>query len=140
MCTDLDGFILNFKSRIWMSTKQPAHGGADCKRVGMIGCNSMKTLRIHIIKECISLNFDRLSKISRPSYILCTFNVLGMTSESDCTPCLGGYYCIKMGSINFDFSLNDTGTGPCGAGHYCKTGLSISSASFCCMFILKTYK
>lgn len=45
-----------------------------------------------------------------------------MTKESDCLPCSGGFYCYKLGAINFDFSLNDTGTGQCAAGYYCKSG------------------
>ena len=49
--------------------------------------------------------------------------VLGMRYETDCKPCLGGYYCESLGAINFDFSLNDTGTGQCEAGYYCKSGI-----------------
>ena len=67
--------------------------------------------------------------------IRCTLIVAGMTAESDCTPCLGGFYCFKMGSINFDFSLNDTGTGPCSAGHFCKSG-----ASFTCQTADNVYQ
>lgn len=52
-----------------------------------------------------------------------TFNPqLGMVEVSDCKPCLGGFYCEALGAINFDFSLNDTGTGKCEAGYYCKEG------------------
>ena len=46
----------------------------------------------------------------------------GMRYESDCQDCLGGYYCEDPGSINFDASLNDTGTGVCAAGYFCKIG------------------
>ena len=48
----------------------------------------------------------------------------GMRYESDCQDCLGGYYCEDPGSINFDASLNDTGTGVCAAGYFCKIGTS----------------
>lgn len=37
--------------------------------------------------------------------------VLGMIKEFDCLLCLGGFYCYKLGVINFDFSLNDIGIG-----------------------------
>lgn len=45
-----------------------------------------------------------------------------MDDISDCRQCLGGYYCHMQGAINFDFSKNDTGTGICAAGYYCKSG------------------
>lgn len=53
---------------------------------------------------------------------ICDTLFLGMTQESNCLPCSGGFYCYKLGAINFDFSLNDTGTGQCAAGYYCKSG------------------
>lgn len=49
-------------------------------------------------------------------------NFAGLRFESDCQQCLGGFYCNKLGAVNFDFSLADTGTGPCAAGYYCKQG------------------
>ena len=45
-----------------------------------------------------------------------------MRFETDCQQCLGGYYCEIEGAINFDQSLNGTGTGICSAGYYCKLG------------------
>ena len=48
-----------------------------------------------------------------------------MDSVDDCLQCAGGYYCESPGAINFDFSLNDTGTGICSAGYYCKSGRCI---------------
>lgn len=45
-----------------------------------------------------------------------------MSAERDCKPCKGGYYCDRVGSNSFDSTLNDTGTGPCEAGFFCKSG------------------
>jgi hypothetical protein len=45
-----------------------------------------------------------------------------MDDVSDCRQCLGGYYCDTLGAINFDFTKNDTGTGICDPGYYCKSG------------------
>jgi hypothetical protein len=46
----------------------------------------------------------------------------GMSAETDCRPCQGGYYCYAMGATDFDFSVNGTGTGICSAGYYCELG------------------
>ena len=53
-----------------------------------------------------------------------------MRYESDCQDCLGGYYCEDPGAINFDASLNDTGTGVCAAGYYCKIGKQRHAAPY----------
>lgn len=49
----------------------------------------------------------------------------GMDELSDCRQCLGGYYCDTPGAIDFDFTKNNTGTGICDAGYYCKSGMEI---------------
>ncbi|RUS80927.1 hypothetical protein EGW08_011308, partial [Elysia chlorotica] len=45
----------------------------------------------------------------------------GMVYESDCRPCLGGYYCDTLGATEFDPSLNNTGVGKCAPSYYCKS-------------------
>ena len=45
-----------------------------------------------------------------------------MSSEDQCLPCTGGYYCFSHGATSFDPSRNDTGIGLCSAGYYCKEG------------------
>ena len=49
-----------------------------------------------------------------------------MDSIDDCQPCLGGYYCDTPGAIDFDFSRNNTGTGKCSPGYYCKSGKTVT--------------
>ncbi|GFS22362.1 fibrillin-1-like [Elysia marginata] len=51
----------------------------------------------------------------------------GMVYESDCRPCLGGYYCDTLGATEFDASLNNTGVGKCSPSYYCKSGVNIST-------------
>ena len=50
------------------------------------------------------------------------FDLSGASAVEECKPCLGGYYCEKLGAVDFDVSKNDTGTGPCDPGYYCKQG------------------
>lgn len=46
----------------------------------------------------------------------------GLSEVSQCKPCAGGYSCESLGAVNFDYSLNNTGTAPCAAGYFCKSG------------------
>ena len=45
-------------------------------------------------------------------------NGTGLTSDSECTPCLPGFYCPTEGTVY--------PTLPCGRGHYCSRGASVS--------------
>ena len=47
-------------------------------------------------------------------------NQTGLTSQSDCFPCTGGYYC-SAGTINPSM--------PCAAGYYCRTGATTAAPS-----------
>ena len=46
-------------------------------------------------------------------------NITGRTKESECTPCLGGFYCGRPGLV-----YPET---PCNAGYYCKQGAKTST-------------
>lgn len=66
---------------------------------------------------------DQLCDIETLLILLLIYLLIsGLVSEADCQPCKGGFYCEKLGAINFDFTVNDTGTGLCAAGYYCKQG------------------
>ena len=49
------------------------------------------------------------------------FGFLGMETEGDCTPCIGGYYCPLPGMI--------TPVDLCDAGYYCKQNARTGTAN-----------
>ena len=51
--------------------------------------------------------------------IFCYIDRTGLQRDSQCTPCLGGYYCPMVGMI--------TPTNLCDPGYYCKQGANIST-------------
>ncbi|XP_023933583.1 fibrillin-2 [Lingula anatina] len=50
----------------------------------------------------------------------------GLSSENECLPCPGGFYCFKHGATGYDplANISQSGVAMCEAGYYCKSGAS----------------